>query len=158
MVAYAAVELHRRLASRERGSADARYSYRRHTVGRSQPELQAGTRGRHAVGSGDFAPVGVGSLCGCAAGELVDQTTPLDLLWGRASLRLCEQIFDAQADSAKMLVYQQALLERFAEVPHQPRCAHTDAIEAGAVDPSKRWRLRPAVKSSSSACLSARSA
>lgn len=79
-----------------------------------------------------FRPGGLASFVRCASGELTDQTTALDLLWGRAGEWLCEQIDETGDDAQKLALYQNALAERFAEVPHQPRILYAlQRIEQG---------------------------
>lgn len=78
-----------------------------------------------------FRPGGLASFVRYGAGELAERTTPLELLWGGAANRLCEQIHEAKTPAAKVALYQDTLLQRFAEVSHQPRVLHALArIEA----------------------------
>lgn len=78
-----------------------------------------------------FRPGGLASFVRYGAGEIAEQTIPLDLLWGSAGNSVFEQIYEAGTTIEKVALYQSALLKRFAEVPHQSRIlralAHIDA-------------------------------
>lgn len=102
-----------------------------HYIGRGANILGVRTQSYILEHNGDthliaaqFRPGGFASFTRYGIGELAEQTTPLDLLWGNTGNWLCEQIYGMNADLEKLALYQNELLKRFVEMPQQLRIQH----------------------------------
>jgi AraC-like DNA-binding protein len=87
-----------------------------------------------------FRPGGLAAFVRCGIGELSEQMTPLNSIWGRPASILAERIYDAKSAAEKVTLYQSLLMERFADVPHRPRIEHSIAqIDAAQTNVSVEW-------------------
>lgn len=87
-----------------------------------------------------FRPGGFAPFVRYGVGELAEQTTPLDLLWGSAGKQLCEQIYETSAVTEKLRRYQDTLLKHLDDVPHQPRIQYAlQQIDQNQSNASVEW-------------------